>query len=82
LAKGVGFWCLDSRKPTRSLALRGFAIGGDFFFNKKAANPILGAAFSQTTNTFRQRLVLITRGFLEVPNNHFSLLKHQRKESL
>ncbi|WP_291521238.1 hypothetical protein, partial [Acidithiobacillus sp.] len=45
MAKGVGFWCLDSRKPTRSLVLSGFAIGGDLFFNKKATNPILGAAF-------------------------------------
>ncbi|MDG7001063.1 MAG: hypothetical protein JRN15_18365 [Nitrososphaerota archaeon] len=64
MAKGVGFWCLDSRKPTRSLALRGFAIGGDFFFNKKAANPILGAAFSQTTNTFRQRLEFAAGNFI------------------
>jgi hypothetical protein len=38
--KGVGFWCFDPRKPTRRLVLKGFAVGR-FFFNKKAADPIL-----------------------------------------
>ncbi|MHB1779861.1 hypothetical protein, partial [Acidithiobacillus sp.] len=39
-----------------SLFLRGFAIGEDFFFNLKGRKPNIGAAFSQITNTFKQRL--------------------------
>jgi hypothetical protein len=67
LLKGVGFWCLDSRKPSRSLVLRGFAIGGDFFFNLKGRKPNIGAAFSQITNTFKQRLAAKPEALVREP---------------
>jgi hypothetical protein len=43
-------------KPARSLALAGFALAEELFRHKEARNPLYGAGFHQTINTFAKRL--------------------------